>query len=45
LKVEAPIGRLYANQMVEDAYARYTMTDEMQSQILPTVEKQRINAD
>jgi hypothetical protein len=45
LKVEAPTGRLYANQMVENAYARYTMTEEMQSQIQPTVEKQRINAD
>lgn len=45
LKVEAPSGRLYANQMVEDASARYSMTDGMQRRILPTVEKQRIHAD
>lgn len=45
LKVEAPIGRLYANQMVENAYARYTITENVLSQILPTLEKQRINAD
>ena len=45
LKVEAPIGRLYANQMVEHAYALYTITEDVLSQILPTLEKQRINAD
>jgi Polysaccharide lyase family 4, domain II len=40
LTVAAPTGRLYANQMVEDAYVRYTITEEVQSQIVPTVEKQ-----
>lgn len=45
LQVEAPIGRLYANQMVENASARFTMTEDMQRQILPTVEKQSIHAD
>lgn len=40
LKAEAPTGRLYANQMVEDAYVRYTITEDVQSQIMPTLEKQ-----
>lgn len=38
--VEAPTGRLYANQMVENAYVRYTITEDVQNQIVPTVEKQ-----
>lgn len=42
LTVEAPTGRLYANQMVENAYVRYTITEDVQSQIVPTLEKQRI---
>jgi len=45
LKVDAPTGRLYANQMVENAYVRYTITDDVQSQIVPTLEKQRITED
>lgn len=40
LKVEAPTGRLYANQMVENPYMRYQITEDVQSQIVPTVEKQ-----
>ncbi|MDH4186325.1 MAG: carboxypeptidase regulatory-like domain-containing protein [Nitrospira sp.] len=40
-KVEAPTGRLYANQMVENAFVRYTITDEVQSQIVPSLEKQK----
>lgn len=39
-KVAAPTGRLYANQMVENAYVRYTITEDVQSQIVPTLEKQ-----
>ncbi len=39
-KVTAPTGRLYANQMVENAFVRYTITEDVQSQIVPTVEKQ-----
>jgi hypothetical protein len=39
-KVTAPTGRLYANQMVENAFVRYTITEEVQSQIVPTLEKQ-----
>ena len=38
--VTAPTGRLYANQMVENAYVRYTITEDVQSQIVPTLEKQ-----
>jgi hypothetical protein len=44
MNVEAPTGRLYANQMVENAYVRYTITEEVQSQIVPTLEKQEINS-
>lgn len=43
LTVKAPTGRLYANQMVENAYVRYTITEDVQSQIVPTLEKQYIN--
>ena len=39
-KVTAPTGRLYANQMVENAFVRYTITEDVQSQIVPTLEKQ-----
>ena len=39
-KVAAPTGRLYANQMVENAFVRYTITEDVQSQIVPTLEKQ-----
>lgn len=42
LTVEAPTGRLYANQMVENAYVRYTITEDVQSQIVPTLERQRL---
>jgi hypothetical protein len=39
--VIAPTGRLYANQMVENAYVRYTITEDTQSQIKPTLELQK----
>ncbi|MDH5640363.1 MAG: carboxypeptidase regulatory-like domain-containing protein [Nitrospira sp.] len=42
LAVKAPTGRLYANQMVENAYVRYTITEDVQSTIVPTLEKQSI---
>ncbi len=45
LKVEAPTGRLYANQMVEDAYVRYTITEDVQSQIVPTLERQSLDGE
>jgi hypothetical protein len=40
MTVTAPTGRLYANQMVENGYIRYTITEDTQSQIVPTLEKQ-----
>jgi len=38
--ITAPTGRLYANQMVENPYIRYNITEDIQSQIVPTLEKQ-----
>lgn len=38
--ITAPTGRLYANQMVENPYIRYTITENVQSAIVPTLEKQ-----
>lgn len=40
IAVEAPVGRLYANQMVENPYIRYNITEDVQGQIVPTLEKQ-----
>jgi hypothetical protein len=40
LTVPAPTGRLYANQMVENPYNRYKITEDEQSEIVPTLEKQ-----
>jgi hypothetical protein len=40
LTITAPTGRLYANQMVENPYIRYNITEDVQSQIVPTLEKQ-----
>ena len=40
LKVMAPTGRLYANQIVENPYIRYQITDSVQSQVVPTLERQ-----
>jgi hypothetical protein len=39
--IAAPNGRLYANQMVENPYTRYNITEDVQGQIMPTLEKQR----
>jgi hypothetical protein len=40
LNVTAPTGRLYANQIVENPYIRYQVTDAEQTAIMPTLEKQ-----
>jgi hypothetical protein len=40
MTIVAPTGRLYANQMVENPYIRYNITEDMQGQIVPTLEKQ-----
>lgn len=41
VKVPAPTGRLYANQMVENPYVRFGITQDIQSQIIPALEKQK----
>lgn len=38
--IPAPTGRLYANEMVENPYMRYSITEDTQSQIKPTLERQ-----
>ena len=38
--IVAPTGRLYANQMVENPYIRYSITEDVKGQIVPTLEKQ-----
>ena len=40
VKVPAPTGRLYANQMVDHPYTRYGITEDAQSQIVPTLIRQ-----
>ncbi len=40
VKIPAPTGRLYANQVVENPFIRYTITDEVQSTIIPSLERQ-----
>jgi hypothetical protein len=41
VKIPAPTGRLYANQMVEKPYTRFGITDEARSQIVPTLVLQK----
>lgn len=41
ITINAPSGRLYANQMVDNPYIRYNITEDVQGQIVPTVEKQQ----
>ncbi len=38
--VPAPIGRLYANEVLEHAYVRYNVLEETQKDIEPVIEKQ-----
>ena len=40
VKIPAPVGRLYVNQMVDHPYTRFAITDEVQSQIVPTLIRQ-----
>jgi Polysaccharide lyase family 4, domain II len=40
VNIHAPVGRLYANQMVDHPYTRYAVTDEVQTQIVPTLLRQ-----
>jgi hypothetical protein len=39
--VPVPTGRLYANQMIENPYVRFAVTDDVQSHIKPTLELQK----
>ena len=41
VKVPAPTGRLYANEMVDNPYTRYGVTDDVQNQIMPTLIRQK----
>ncbi len=40
MPISAPIGRLYADQMVGHPYARYGITADVQGQIVPTLIRQ-----
>ena len=40
VRIPAPTGRLYANQMVDHPYSRYGISDEVQGQIVPTLIRQ-----
>ena len=40
VKIPVPTGRLYVNQMVDHPYTRYGITDDVQSQIVPTLTRQ-----
>ena len=37
IKIPAPTGRLNANQMADKPYTRFGITDDAQSQIVPTL--------
>jgi hypothetical protein len=41
VRIPAPTGRLYANQMVDHPYSRYGISDEVQGQIVPTLIRQQ----
>ncbi|MEX5219264.1 MAG: carboxypeptidase regulatory-like domain-containing protein [Nitrospira sp.] len=41
VQIPVPTGRLYANQMVEKPYMHYSIPDDVQSQIVPTLIHQR----
>ena len=40
IKIPAPTGRLYANEMVDKPYTRFSITDDARSQIVPTLIRQ-----
>ena len=40
IEVSAPIGRLYANEVLEHAYVRYNVPEEIQKEIDPIIRKQ-----
>ena len=40
IKIPAPTGRLYANEMVDKPYTRFGITDDARSHIVPTLVRQ-----
>jgi hypothetical protein len=40
IAVPAPVGRLYANEVLEHAYTRYSVTEDVQKEIEPMIHKQ-----
>ena len=40
MQIPAPTGRLYANQMVDHPYTRYGISEDVRSQIVPTLIRQ-----
>jgi hypothetical protein len=38
--IPAPIGRLYANEVLDHSYVRYNVTEEQQKEIDPMIQKQ-----
>jgi polysaccharide lyase family 4-like protein len=40
VRIPAPSGRLYANEMVDHPYTRYGITDDVRGQIIPTLTRQ-----
>jgi hypothetical protein len=41
ITIQAPTGRLYANEVLAHDYVRYNVTEETQQEIEPMIEKQR----
>ena len=41
IMIQAPTGRLYANEVLEHDYVRYNVTEEAQKEIEPMIEKQQ----
>mgnify|MGYP001363324791 CR=1 FL=1 len=41
ITIQAPTGRLYANEVLAHDYVRYNVTEEAQKEIEPMIEKQR----
>jgi len=40
IKIPAPAGRLYANDMVDKPYTRFGITDDVQNRIVPAIDRQ-----
>jgi hypothetical protein len=40
MQIPAPMGRLYANQMFDRPYTRYSITDDVRGQIVSALTRQ-----